>query len=554
MKSNGNIASRILRLFRPDERKRGIKVVAAVFLRAVMDFAGLAALLPVLFFLLEENGNRSRALWFCLAAGIFILSKNLLSIVLARYQNRFLLGLYRRLSLSLFTSYYHRGLLFIRRKGSVKLAHEVTFVSYAFALNILAPLLQIGGEILLVLLVTIALLLYAPFTVLLLYGVFIPFGWIYSRSIRQAVRRNGEEEIRARREQSLLVTGGLRGYTELELNDAFPTLIHSFSSGLDKISDSRIKMETLGHLPFCLSEIAVIVGLTLLTAFSSGDIRAITGIFAVASFRLLPALRGILSCWTQVQNSLYCLQIIEDGIDDVSATLLPSDNPAKEALPFSKDIELKHISFSYPDGKRVLDDFNCLIHKGEYIGISGASGIGKSTLFNLLLGFLAPEEGEITIDGTPLNETTRPAWHKRVGYVQQEVFILDGTLAENIALGNKDIDKEKVGKVLEQVHLSEWASTLPQGMDTPLGESGGRLSGGQKQRVGIARALYKEADVLLLDEATSALDDETERAIHDTLLRLKETYEGLTLLVIAHRKSTLACCQRIITLNEKDNE
>ncbi len=552
MKSNGNTLSRSLHLLRPDERQKGMKVVAAVFLRALMDFAGLAALLPVLFFLLEEGGDRSRALWFCLAAGIFILSKNLLSVVLSRYQSRFLLSLYRRLSLSLFTSYYRRGLLFIREKGSVKLAHEVNFVCYAFALNILSPLLYIGGEILLVMLVTIALLLYAPFTVLLLYGVFLPFVWIYSRSVRQEFRRNGEEELRARRGQSLLVTSSLRGYVELELNDAFPTLLRSFATGMEKISNSRIKMETLGRIPLCLSEVAVIVGLTLLTAFGTGDIRAITGIFAVASFRLLPALRGILGGWAQVQNSAYCLQIIEEGLDNVSATLLSSDNRT-EALPFHKEVEVRQVSFSYPDGNRVLDNFSCLIRKGEYVGISGASGIGKSTLFNLILGFLSPEEGTITIDGEVLNETTRPAWHKRVGYVQQEVFILDGTLAENIALGCEDIDRGKIKNILEQVHLDEWANSLPQGIDTPLGESGGRLSGGQKQRVGIARALYKEADVLLLDEATSALDDDTERAIHDTLLRLKSTYEGLTLLIIAHRKSTLACCQRIITLNEKEN-
>ncbi len=552
MKGNANIVSRILPLLRPDERRKGMKVVAAVFLRALLDFAGLAALLPVLFFLLDEGGDRSRALWFCLLAGVFILLKNLLSVGLARYQNNFLLALYRRLSLSLFTSYYRRGLLFIREKGSVKLAHEVNFVCYAFSLNILSPLLYIGGEVLLLLLVTVALLVYAPLTVLLLYGVFLPFVWIYSRSVRKEIRRNGEQELRARRSQSMLVTGGLRGYAELELNDAFPTLLRTFSTGLEKISDSRVKMETLGHVPACLSEVAVIVGLTLLTAFGTGDIRAITGVFAVASFRLLPALRGILHGWTQVQNSAYCLQVIEEGLDDVSVALLTSDR-CTGALPFSKDMELKHLSFAYPDGNCVLDDFSCTIRKGEYVGISGASGIGKSTLFNLLLGFLTPDEGEITIDGTRLDATTRPAWHKRVGYVQQEVFILDGTLAENIALGSEDIDREKMEKVLAQVCLDEWVATLSQGIDTPLGEGGGRLSGGQRQRVGIARALYKEVDVLLLDEATSALDDETERAIHDTLLRLKQTYEGLTLLVIAHRKSTLTCCQRIITLNEKEN-
>ena len=162
---------------------------------------------------------------------------------------------------------------------------------------------------------------------------------------------------------------------------------------------------------------------------------------------------------------------------------------------------------AYPESKEVLKDFCCTIRKGEYVGICGESGVGKSTLFYLLLGFITPDKGAIRIDGRPLADVPRQEWHRRVGYVQQEVFVLDGTLAENIALGCRSIDKERVAEIVRQVRLDAWVDELPQGIDTPLGEGGGRLSGGQKQRVGIARALYKKAEVLLLDEATSALDN-----------------------------------------------
>ena len=187
------------------------------------------------------------------------------------------------------------------------------------------------------------------------------------------------------------------------------------------------------------------------------------------------------------------------------------------------------------------------------MGISGESGIGKSTLFNLLLGFISPDEGRIAIDDILLTPAVRAAWHRRVGYVQQEVFILNGTLAENIALGCGRLDRDRIRKVLKQVCLEEWVAGLPQGMDTLLGEGGGRLSGGQKQRVGIARALYKEADVLLLDEATSALDNETESAINGMLCGLMREYGNLTILTIAHRESSLAYCHRVITLNTRNN-
>lgn len=150
-----------------------------------------------------------------------------------------------------------------------------------------------------------------------------------------------------------------------------------------------------------------------------------------------------------------------------------------------------------------------------------------------------------------LTPEVQPSWLRRVGYVPQEVYIFHGSLAENIALGCKEIDRERVLRILRQVSLDKWLQTLPEGMDTVLGKSGGRLSGGQKQRIGIARALYKEIDVLLLDEATSALDNATEREINETLNELKRTYERLTVLSIAHRESSLAYCDRVITLENE---
>ena len=588
---------RICRLLLPAERKMGMRVVCAVFLSALLDFAGLAALLPILFFLLEgeDGGDRNAALLFCVAALLFILLKNALVAGLSCFQNHFLMSLYRRLSFSLFSSYYGRGLLFIRERGSIRLGYEVNYICYAFSLNILSPLLHMAGDVLLILLVTIALLVYAPLTVLMLYIAFVPFVLVYGWSVRKRIRRYGEQEQRVRREQSRLVVEALKGYAELELNAAFPFLQRSFMDGLGKISESRLKLETVQHLPLFLSEMAVVSGLTLLTAFGVGDIKALVGVFAVAAFRLLPALRGILSGWTQVQNSAYCLRIMEEGLaSSVGSENLPPEcihgnthrrgglNPpdsmtedlsvsgriqsaptveenvctdmlASGSLPFQKEIEIKDLSFHYPDGTQTLEHFNCVIRKGEYIGICGESGIGKSTLFNLLLGFFTPTSGEIRIDGIPLADPVKAAWHRHVGYVQQEVFIWEGTLAENIALGCINIDRDKVRKILKQVRLEEWANDLPQRMDTLLGECGSRLSGGQKQRVGIARALYKEADVLLLDEATSALDNETECAINRMLCRLMEECGGLTVLTIAHRESSLAYCNRVITLKSSNN-
>jgi ABC-type multidrug transport system fused ATPase/permease subunit len=257
----------------------------------------------------------------------------------------------------------------------------------------------------------------------------------------------------------------------------------------------------------------------------------------------------MLSGWTQIQNALCCLDVIEEGLKDSDNSESPSH---VQEVAFDKEIRTCHLSYAYPGGEEVLEDLNVCIRKGEYVGFRGYSGVGKSTLFNLLLGFLEPTEGEIYIDHTVLTSEVQTSWLRKVGYVPQDVFIFQGTLAENIALGCKEINRERVLRVLEQVSLGKWLQTLEHGIDTALGEAGGRLSGGQKQRIGIARALYKEIDVLLLDEATSALDNQTEKEVNETLSQLKRTYEQLTILSIAHRESSLAYCDRVITLEKED--
>ena len=536
----------IYHLLLPSERRMGMRVIMAVFFSALLNFAGLAALIPVLLFLIEEKEEKGEALLFCLLAVGFILFKNVLVMGLSRFQNYFLLSLYKRLSFSLFSSYYHRGILFISRLGSTRLGYEVNYVCYAFSMSMLSPLLNMTADVLLILLVTAVLLVYAPMTVLMLYLAFFPFMLMYIFGIKRRIRYYGKKELLARREQTRIVTEAYKGYAELEVNHAFPSLQHSFLKGLDTISFCRLKLETVYHLPLCLSELSVVIGLTLLALSGTGNVKALVGIFAVGAFRLLPALRESLSAWTQIQNSVFCLRIIKAGMEDLFSTF---EEKPTAGLSFEKEIAISNLSYAYPEGKRVLKEFDCTIRKGEYIGIRGSSGIGKSTLFNLLLGFLKPDGGEIRIDGVLLSAENRKLWHRRIGYVPQGVFILDGTLAENVALGCCDISKEKVKRILRQVRLDEWVDELPLGIDTLLGESGARLSGGQKQRVGIARALYKEADILLLDEATSALDTATECEINEMICGLRNDYRGLTVLSIAHRESSLAFCNRIITLN-----
>ena len=540
------ILKRIYNLLHTNERRKVLKMAFTVFFNTLLDFAGLAVLLPVLYYLLDDGERGKAGMFFCILAIAVILIKSLLQTLFTRYQNYCLLSFYKRLSFSLFSSYYNQGLLFIREHGSNRLGYEINAMCYAFSHSLLAPICRITGDLLLIVLVTVALLIWNGTTVLMLFVSFIPLMCFYLFGVRKKVRKYGTEEMNVKREQARIVSDTFRGYVELKVNGAFPTLQRSFLEGIDKINHNRMKLDILLKLPLFLSELSVVVGLTILVLFAQGDVRMLVGVFAVASFRILPALRAILTGWTQIQNSIYCLDVIENGLKKYQDEQLTEN----QDIHFEKEICVEGINYKYPNGMQILENFNCQISKGEYVGFCGTSGVGKSTLFNLIIGVIEPNAGAIKIDNIPLTERTRDSWLKQIGYVPQDVFIFNGTLAENIALGFEKIDYNRINEIFKNVCLDQWVETLNEGVNTILSEAGGKLSGGQKQRIGIARALYKNVSLLLLDEATSALDNVLESEINQTLQQLKEKNKGLTILSIAHRESSLSYCDRIITVNK----
>ena len=537
------LMKQIFGLLTQEEKKRGIWVAFSVLARALLDFAGVAALIPILLTVFGEKADLKQALLVCLAALAFVLLKNAASIGLMRFQSRFLLDLYKEFSRKMFCNYYRRGLLFLKSKSSVQLGHEVSFVCYMFSLCVLSPIFRIAGEALLLVLMVSALMIWEPMVGMLLCLGFLPMVMFYIWVLKGKLRRYGAEELEARRVQSRTVVEAFRGYTELEISNAFQASLASFDKGLVIINHSRLRMETMQMFPTCLSEVSIVVGLALLLLVGEGNLGVVGGVFAIAAYRMIPAVRGILNGWNTLQNASYSIDVVVDGIKE-------DDVPVEESegsFTFTNAIEINDLGFTFPDGGVILDHFQATIHRGERIGVRGPSGSGKSTLFNILLGFFPPTVGSILIDGRELTPSNRRQWHRLVGYVPQEIFIIQGSLADNIALGQPVI-REKIARVLEQVQLKEWAAELPDGMDTSLGEYGSRLSGGQKQRIGIARALYKDAEVLFFDEATSALDSNTEQEINAALQELSDSHKELTMIIIAHRESSLGFCDRIIDL------
>ena len=539
-------------LLPPDCRGRGVRLVAGVMVNALLDFTGVAALLSVLLVLTGDEEWRAWA-WPAACAGVlFMVGKNVLAVRLERYKSRSLLQLYRYFSARLLDAYYARGLLFIRRSGVASLTYEVNYVCYSFVLQWLAPLLRMAGEAVVLVLLLGGLLYYSPVLTGWLAVCFLPVSWGYVRLMRGSLLRYGEEENAAKRRQWQRVQELFRGYAEVETNGAYPGMRARFETGLDEISGCRERIESLQRVPAALTEAGMALALLLVLVSTGRENMEMTlGVFGVAAFRMLPGIRALLGGWMQVRNAHFTAEVLAAALAGEEDR--ESEKAMTEKLAFHREICADRLTFAYgQDEEAVIRNFSFRIRRGERVGIRGMSGAGKSTLFNLLLGFFPPTGGEIRIDGKRLTPANCRAWQRTAGYVPQEVFIVDGTIAENIALGEAPdkADRARILSVLQQVKLTEWVESLPDGVESLLGENGCRMSGGQKQRIGLARVLYKGAEVLFLDEATSALDARTEEEVIGVLRDLSRSQRGLTLLMIAHRESSLRICDRIITMEE----
>ena len=551
-------------------RAKGYAVTLTILLRAILNFMGLAALLPVLYLILDSDNitanpmlsavynyfGFSTELSFVLAVVIgvvvFIVIKSLLGLFLYRFERDYIYSLYRYLSRNLYIDYFNRGLSFIKSTNSATLARNVNVVCYTFVSGILRPLAVILSEAILFVLLFVAIAVYSPLAALLTMAIFVPAGWLYFALVRQRVNRYGTIENEAHRRKFRDTVETYRGYADIEINNAFGTMLSTFDANTETMIDVGAKNATISTLPQIFTEIGLAIGMAAIVALSvglnSGDMKILFGIFAIAALRLMPSVRAIMGAWTSLRYNRYTIEIISSADVDTPASV---ENSSSSRLDFKSAIAVNGLSFRFKDSDtNTISDLSFTINKGEKVGINGRSGAGKTTLFNLLLGLYSPTSGQITIDGQRLSRENRREWQNAIGYVSQSVFLTDSTIMANIALGcdESNIDMERIDKAIKAASLDEFIASLPNGLNTRIGECGALLSGGQRQRIGIARALYKGAEVRFFDEATSSLDNATEQSINEAIVALAKSNSSLTIVVIAHRDSSLAYCDRIITL------
>lgn len=487
------------------------------------------------------------------ATGLFIftaIAAMVIRLLLLRVAQRFVFGVGHDLGTGLYDHLLHQSYLYHTLHNSAQVQDGIQKVNNVTNL-FLQPLMQgiISLTVMVFILVTLAIV--DP----VLAGVAIlSFGGIYvgiSFTVRRVLARNSVRLSKFSMQRIQAIQEGMGSVRDVLIERAQPLYLRKFAR-LDKaFRDGQSLTTFLANAPRYLVEGVGMVLIAILTIFAAnqpGGLAAALpalGALAIGAQRIMPLLQQVYFGWSQMMTNYHNLTNILDVLDQ------PVDRPDRAAtpLPFERAIDLRGVTFAYGSAGRVLSDVSITIPKGARIGLVGRTGSGKSTILDTLMGLLQPQEGVLAIDGVPLEGAQdRFRWQANINHVPQAIFLSDDTLAANIAFGQEDdeIDMDRVRAAARAAHAAEFIEALPDGYASTVGERGTRLSGGQRQRIGLARALYARRPLLVLDEATSALDSATEDQVMEAIRALDA---DLTVIIVAHRLSTLRHCSKVIRLD-----
>lgn len=493
-------------------------------------------------------GGFASELNFVVAAGasliVFYLLRALLNLGYFYLLAKFSKGRYHLIAFRLFENYLGMSYHDFTGKNSAELSK--TIINEAQNLtNLISGLLFMLSEIFVVVFIYAAMLYVNWKMTILITLILAVNALLLILTVTKAIKKAGISREEHQKRFYDIIQSTLGNFKMMKLTSGTDTILERFRSASSGFAQANIKNETLVQLPRLFLEalgfsIVVFMVIYLIMKYHS-DISGtlpLISMFILSLYRLMPSANRILSGYNQIVFYKSSLDIIHNDL------MYDTEDLLNEPITFERLIELHDVSFSYSEDKPLLESINLAIPIGGKLAIIGESGSGKSTLVDLIIGLYRPKQGEITIDGNRLDERNIRTWREKIGYIPQNIYLFNGTVAENVAFG-RGMDRDKIRSALQSANILGFLESDHEGIETNVGDGGIKLSGGQRQRIAIARALYGNPEILVLDEATSALDNETEAKIMEEIYKISK---NKTLIIIAHRLSTIAGCHQTFQL------
>ena len=558
----------------PRQRLQAVGLFGAITAMALLQVAGIASIGPFLALVSDPSVIEANSLlrWtfhtfgfesvtgFLVFVGIAVLAVFTFSNLFAMFTTwlllRFSWNFSYTLSRTLLRHYLQMPYSFFLRRNTSELSKNVLAEAREVVSGIMVPGMQAVSRTMAAIAIVILLVVIDPFLALATTTVLGGTYLIIYGLVRKRLARTGEGRFSANKAQYQAAGEALGGIKEVKLLGSEPVLLSRYAGAAKSYAGFRAANDIISRLPHYVVEILAFGGLLLIVLYlliARGDLSQvvpIVGLYAFASYRLLPAIKEIFTGVTKVRYSLPSLDHITA---DLAKTAMAQSVQRRllQPLPLRREITLRGITFRYPGSEEpVLKEIDLRVQASTSVALVGATGSGKTTTADIILGLLEPTTGKLLVDDQPVTPDNVRNWQKNLGYVPQHIYLSDDTIAHNIAFGvpYEDVDMAAVERAAKVANIHDFTvSELPNGYDTVVGERGVRLSGGQRQRVGIARALYHDPSVLVLDEATSALDNVTEENVFAEVQRAATTK---TVVMIAHRLSTVRDCDVIYVLDK----
>ena len=556
---------KIFLLFDKELKVRSTLVTILVLVNVLIELIGLTLIFPIILIALDFEvllsnyyvsqiiifigiSSQKNVLIFFLSTILFIfLIKNLLSIYIQKKQINFGLYVGQKFSYNEFKLLTNLELLNVKRLKSTIAERNIVTVPYFLVNFIIQPTILITTEILVLVVILSSLLIYDWKIVTLIFlTVFPPFIFAYFFS-RNKIEYYSRKIIDLTPKVNQWVYQSFFGFVDMKILGKEDYFLNNFKNNFSKKNYFFGWQSLFKTIPVKIVEISIVFMLIIVIIYgfffvgNKNSFSIFLTVFSVSLFRIVPLANRLIQSMLLLKGYQYIFEIINPLNTNIS-----NQSHIESTSEFTS-LSLNSISFNY-EKENIINNLSIEINRGDFIGIAGESGSGKTTLINIILGFFKPKNGDIFFNGEKINNIK--SLQNIIGYVQQDVYIMDGTIKENILFGSEDHDEKKLLSVCSKVNLLDFVNSLDNKFETKIGELGSLISGGQKQRIGIARAIYNNRKILILDESTNSLDHKTEEEIFKLLKELNNN--GLTLLMIAHNYELFKHCNKIIELENKN--